>query len=168
MDFFLERALTAFLVVFCPLLSIFDLPGNSLLLLSAFGFAFWNEGAYFNGRLLSAMVLVYVLGECWEFVVGLFGIKKEKVSWLAVVLIGGGGFAGTIMGTMAVPILGSVVGGIAGAAATAFVYEFIRTGMQADAAHLAWAAAKMKFLAVIGKIAAGITLAVLLVKLVYF
>ena len=168
MDFFVERTLALFVAVLCPLLTIFDLPGNSILLLTGLGFAFYNESAFFSGRLLSAMVLVYLLGEAWEFCVSLFGIKKEKVSWLAVLLIGMGGFAGTLMGTTILPILGSILGGVVGASATAFLYELARTGMQKNAAHLAWEAAKMRFFAILGKICSGIALAALLIKQVYF
>ena len=168
MDFLVERTLALFLAVLCPLLTIFDMPGNSILLLTGFGFAFFDENMYFNGRVLSAMVLVYVLGEAWEFCVSLFGIKKEKISWWAVLLIGLGGFVGTLAGTTVLPILGSIIGGVIGASATAFLYELARTGMQKNAAHLAWEAAKMRFLAVLGKICAGIALAALLLEQVCF
>lgn len=168
MEYLVERAIVGFLALLCPILTIFDLPGNSILLLTGFAMAFFDETMYFNGRLLSAMVLVYALGEAWEFCVSLFGIKKEKVSWWAVFLIGLGGFGGTLLGTAVFPILGSILGGILGASATAFLYELARTGLQKNAAHLAWEAAKMRFLAVLGKICAGIALAALLIQLVYF
>ena len=168
MEFLVERTVAAFIALLCPLLTMFDLPGNSILLLTGLAFAFFDEAMYFNGRLLSAMVLVYLVGEAWEFCVSLFGIKKEKVSWFAVFLIGIGGFVGTIMGTTVLPILGSIIGGVIGASATAFLYELLRTGMQTDAAHLAWEAAKMRFLAILGKISAGMALAALLIKLVFF
>lgn len=168
MDFVVERALAAFVALLGPLLTIFDLPGNTLLLLTGLGFAFFNENIYFSGRLLSAMILIYALGEAWEFCVSLFGIKKQKVSWLAVFIIGAGGFIGTVLGTALLPVLGSIIGGMMGAAAMAFMYELARTGIRSDALHLAWEAAKMRFLALIGKLAAGIALAALLVKQVFF
>lgn len=168
MDFVVERALAAFVAVLGPLLTIFDLPGNTLLLLTGLGFAFFYENIYFSGRLLSAMILIYALGEAWEFCVSLFGIKRQKVSWLAVLLIGAGGFVGTVLGTAVLPILGSIIGGMIGSAVMAFVYELARTGMRGDALHLAWEAAKMRFFALIGKLAAGIALAALLVKQVFF
>ena len=168
MEFLVERVFAGLLAVLCPLLTIFDLPGNSILLLSGLGFAFFDEAMYFNGRILSAMVLIYLLGEAWEFCVSLFGIRKEKVSWFAVFLIAIGGFVGTIMGTTVVPVLGSIIGGIMGASITAFLYELARTGIKENALHLAWEAAKMRFLAILGKLSAGIALAALLIKQVYF
>lgn len=168
MELLVERTFAIFIAISGPILTIFDLPGNTLLLLTSLMFAFFDEVLYFNGRLLSAMVLIYALGEFWEFCVGLFGIKSSKVSWFAVIFIALGSFAGTLLGTLIFPILGSLLGGMAGAFAAAFAYELARTGISADAMHLAWTAAKMRFLAIMGKLAAGIALAALLLKQVVF
>lgn len=162
----LEWIIAAFVAFLGPILTIFDLPGNSLMLLTGLGFAFYDEALYFNGRLLSAMVLIYAFGECWEFCVSLFGIKREKVSWLAVFLIGLGGFVGTIIGTGAFPILGSFIGGLVGAFVAAFVYEYMRSGIRSNAWNLAVKAARVRFLALIGKLASGFALAILLIKMV--
>ena len=167
MQLFLEWLVAGIIVVLGPLLTIFDLPGNSLMMLTSLGFAFYDEAKYFDMRLLSAMVLIYVLGEAWEFCVSLFGIKRYKVPWVAVLFIGIGGFFGTLIGTGFFPILGSFVGGVCGAFVTAFIYEYLRSGMRQDAWHLAWEAVKMRFLALIGKMCAGIALAILLVKQIY-
>ena len=167
MQLFLEWLVAGIIVVLGPMLTIFDLPGNSLMMLTSLGFAFYDEAKYFDMRLLSAMVLIYVLGEAWEFCVSLFGIKRYKVPWVAVLLIGVGGFFGTLIGTGFFPILGSFVGGVCGAFVTAFIYEYLRSGMRQDAWHLAWETAKMRFLALIGKMCAGIALAILLVKQIY-
>ncbi len=168
MEFMLERSLAICVAILGPILTMFDLSGNTILLLTGLGFAFYDEAMYFNGRLLSAMVLIYVLGECWEFCVELFGIRRQKVSWFAVLLIGAGGFVGTIIGTGFFPVFGSILGGVAGAFVTAFLYELAHTGLRARAWHLALEAAKVQFLALIGKLAAGIALALLLLKQVIF
>ncbi len=168
MDFFAEKAVAALVALIGPLLTMFDLSGNTLLLLTGLGFAFFNENMYFSGRLLSAMILVYAIGEAWEFCVSLFGIKRQKVSWAAVFLIGVGGFIGTVLGTAVLPVFGSLLGGMAGSAFMAFIYELARTGMRSGALHLAWEAAKMRFFALIGKLAAAIALSALLLKQVFF
>ncbi|MBQ8690902.1 MAG: DUF456 domain-containing protein [Phascolarctobacterium sp.] len=167
MQLFLEWLVAGIIVVLGPMLTIFDLPGNSMMMLTSLGFAFYDEAKYFDMRLLSAMVLIYVLGEAWEFCVSLFGIKRYKVPWVAVLFIGIGGFFGTLIGTGFFPILGSFVGGVCGAFVTAFIYEYLRSGMRQDAWHLAWETAKMRFLALIGKMCAGIALAILLVKQIF-
>lgn len=168
MEIIIEKVIVVLIVILGPLLTIFDMPGNTLILFTSLGFAFFDENLFFNGKILSAMILIYLLGECWEFCVELFGIKKEKVSWPAVVLIGLGGFVGTVLGTAVFPVFGSIIGGMIGAFVVAFIYELAHTGISSKAFHLAWQAAKMRFLALIGKMAAGIALAALLVKQVMF
>ncbi len=168
MDFMLEKTLALVIAVIAPFLTLLDLSGNTILLFTSIGFAFYDESMYFSGRLLSAMVLIYVLGELWEFVVSLFGIRREKASWLACLLVGFGAFIGTLMGTGVFPIFGSIIGGMCGAFVTAYVYELAHTGVQQNAMHLAFVAAKMQFLSMIGKMAAGIAMAVLLIKQVFF
>lgn len=168
MEFIIEKVIVVLIVILGPLLTIFDMPGNTLILFTSLGFAFFDENLFFNGKILSAMILIYLLGECWEFCVELFGIKKEKVSWSAVFLIGLGGFVGTVLGTAVFPVFGSIIGGMIGAFVVAFIYELAHKGISSKAFHLAWQAAKMRFLALIGKMAAGIALAALLVKQVMF
>ena len=168
MEIIIEKVIVVLIVILGPLLTIFDMPGNTLILFTSLGFAFFDENLFFNGKILSAMILIYLLGECWEFCVELFGIKKEKVSWSAVFLIGLGGFVGTVLGTAVFPVFGSIIGGMIGAFVVAFIYELAHTGISSKAFHLAWQAAKMCFLALIGKMAAGIALAALLVKQVMF
>ena len=167
MEYLVEWTIAGIIVVLGPVLTIFDLPGNTLMMLTGIGFAFFDSRMYMDARLLSGMFCVYVLGECWEATVSLFGIKRKQVSWWAVVLIALGGFIGTILGTGIMPVFGSFAGGLAGAFTAAFAYEYLRTGRGQDAASLAWEAAKMRFLALIGKLVAGLALAIMLVKLVY-
>ena len=87
MEFLVEWAFGALIVVVGPLLTLLDLPGNTIMLAAGIGYAFFDEARYFDGRLLSALVLVYAFGEIWEFIVSFFGIRRHKVSWGAVFLI---------------------------------------------------------------------------------
>ena len=59
MELLVERTFAICVAILGPVLTIFDLPGNTLLLLTSLVFAFFDEVLYFNGRLLSAMVLIY-------------------------------------------------------------------------------------------------------------
>lgn len=86
MEFLVEWAFGALIVVVGPLLTLLDLPGNTIMLAAGIGYAFFDEARYFDGRLLSALVLVYAFGEIWEFIVSFFGIRRHKVSWGAVFL----------------------------------------------------------------------------------
>lgn len=149
------------------LLTIFDLPGNTFMLLTTFAFAFFTEHAVGLPYLMIVLV-VYLLGEIWEAGMSFFGIKKEKVSWAAVFFIGIGGFIGTALGTGIFPVLGSFLGGCIGAYIAAFLYTFLECGGKAQALHIAWQAAKVRFLAMLGKITAGCALAVNLIYMVVF
>ena len=52
MEFLVERTIVGLLAIICPLLTMFDLPGNSILLLTGFGMAFFDENMYFPNTLM--------------------------------------------------------------------------------------------------------------------
>lgn len=164
MEFLVEWAFGALIVVVGPLLTLLDLPGNTIMLAAGIGYAFFDEARYFDGRLLSALVLVYAFGEIWEFIVSFFGIRRHKVSWGAVFLIAVGTFIGAVIGTGFFPVLGSVLGGAVGSYIVAFGYEFMRTR---NAFALAWKAAQTQFVAMLGKIVASFAMALLLFKQIF-
>lgn len=153
--------LAIFISLLGPLLTIFDLPGNTIMMISRVAFAIFDE-RYLDIKSIAIAAAIYVAGESWEFFVSLFGIKKEKVSWGAVFLIALGGFIGACVGTGFFPILGSFIGGLVGAAAAAFLYEYHRSNDAANARSLAWKTAKVRFLAMSGKLAAAFCLAYML------
>lgn len=146
-------------------LTVFDLPGNTMMLIATFAFAFFTDRQVEIPYLLFVL-LVYLLGEIWEAGMSLFGIKKEKVSWGAVFFIGIGGFIGTVIGTGVFPLLGSFIGGCIGAYLAAFTYTYLNCGSRENAFYIAWQAAKVRFLAMLGKITAAFVLAVSLVYMV--
>lgn len=148
-------------------LTIFDLPGNTFMLLSTYAFALLTEHNVSVNYLLM-ITLIYLAGELWESGMSFFGIKKEKVSWFTVFIIAIGGFIGTAFGTGVFPILGSFVGGLIGAFLAAFAYTYFKTGNRENATYIAWQAAKVRCLAMLGKLTAGFALAILLVHLVVF
>ena len=150
MEFLVEWAFGALIVVVGPLLTLLDLPGNTIML-----------------ALLSALVLVYAFGEIWEFIVSFFGIRRHKVSWGAVFLIAVGTFIGAVIGTGFFPVLGSVLGGAVGSYIVAFGYEFMRTRNKENAFALAWKAAQTQFVAMLGKIVASFAMALLLFKQIF-
>ena len=153
--------LAVLLALLGPLLTIFDLPGNTMMMIARVSFAILDE-RYMDLNSLAIAAVIYVAGESWEFFVSLFGIKKEKVSWGAVFLIALGGFIGACIGTGILPILGSFLGGLAGAAAAAFLYEYNHSRNIENAKGLAWKAAKVRFLAMSGKLAASFCLSYML------
>ena len=167
MEFLVEWAFGALIVVVGPLLTLLDLPGNTIMLAAGIGYAFFDEARYFDGRLLSALVLVYAFGEIWEFIVSFFGIRRHKVSWGAGFLIAVGTLIGAVIGTGFFPVLGSVLGGAVGSYIVAFGYEFMRTRNKENAFALAWKAAQTQFVAMLGKIVASFAMALLLFKQIF-
>lgn len=115
--FMLEWLAAVVLILIAVAMSLFDLPGNTLMVGCCLGFAFYDPAKYFDIRIISAVILIYALGEIWEFVLSFFGIKRQvrSISWWGVFLIGCGTFVGTVMGTTAFPVAGSVIGGAIGA-----------------------------------------------------
>ncbi|MEE3380764.1 MAG: DUF456 family protein [Succiniclasticum sp.] len=166
--YMLEALLAAVCIVAGLLLAFFGLGGNTLLVLTGLGFAFFDSGRFFDARLVAAIILVYALGELWEFTVSFFGIKTERVPWWGVFLIGCGTLTGSLLGTMALPVFGSLLGGAAGSFLMAYAYEYHRTRDCKNCGTLAWEAAKMQFMAMLGKWVAAIALAILVAKLIFF
>lgn len=158
------------LILFAFAMALFDLPGNTVMVLSGLGFAFYDPAKYFDIRLISAMILVYAMGEIWEFALSFFGIKKKvkNISWWAVLFIGCGTFVGTLLGTVSFPVAGSVLGGATGAFVAAYLYEYMQSRSVQSAGALAWQAAKMQFMAMLGKLVATFVLAILLAKQIFF
>ena len=104
--YLLEWLAAICLILIAVAMALFDLPGNTLMIGCCLGFAFYDPSKYFDIRIISAAILIYALGEIWEFVLSFFGIKRKvkDISWWGVFLIGCGTFAGTIMGTTTFPV----------------------------------------------------------------
>ncbi|MDY6291453.1 MAG: DUF456 family protein [Succiniclasticum sp.] len=169
-SYMLEWLAAVALILVAVAMSLFDLPGNTLMVGSSLGFAFYDPSKYFDIRIISAVILIYALGEIWEFVLSFFGIKRQArdISWWGVLFIGCGTFVGTVMGTTAFPVAGSVFGGAIGAFVMAYLYEYLRSHNMQHAGMLAWQAAKMQFVAMLGKLVATFVLAILLAKQIFF
>ena len=151
--YMLEWLAAICLILVAVAMSLFDLPGNTLMVGCCLGFAFYDPSKYF-----------------WEFVLSFFGIKKQvkSISWWGVFLIGCGTFAGTVMGATTFPVAGSVIGGAIGAFVMAYLYEYMRSHNMQHAGALAWQAAKMQFVAMLGKLVATFALAILLARQIFF
>ena len=168
--YMLEWLAAIFLILLAVAMALFDLPGNTLMVGCCLGFAFYDPSKYFDIRIISAVILIYALGEIWEFVLSFFGIKRQAkdISWWGVFLIGCGTFVGTILGTTVFPASWCGIGGAIGAFAMAYLYEYLRSHNMQHAGLLAWQAAKMQFVAMLGKLVATFVLAILLAKQIFF
>lgn len=156
------------IILACLFLTFIDFCGNFLLLGTAVVYAFLENFRHFDEGFLLTLFVIFALGEFWEFFMSFFGIKKEHVSWLTVFLIGIGTLVGAVFGTMVLPLFGSLVGGAGGAFLVAYVVEYSRTNNGNDAWSLALTAFKMQFLAMLGKIVAGVVMACLMVSRLFW
>lgn len=99
-----EALLAAFGIAIGLALAFFGLGGNTFLVLLGLGLAFFDSERFFDARLVASLILVYALGEVWEFAVSFFGIKTERIPWWGVFLIGCGTLTGGLLGTMFLPV----------------------------------------------------------------
>lgn len=168
MEFFVEWAFGALIIVLGPLLTLLDLPGNTVMLAAGIGYAFFDEARYFDGRLLSALVLVYAFGEIWEFIVSFFWYTPTQgivgcgifdccwhFYWL---LLSAQAFSRCWVLFWVVPLVHiwwPLATNICGPAAKTMLFE------------LAWKAAKTQFVAMLGKIVASFAMALLLLKQIF-
>ena len=166
--YFWEALLAALGIAVGLVLAFFSLGGNTLLVLLGLGFSFFDGERFFDARLITALILVYALGELWEFAVSFFGIKTERVPWWGVFLIGCGTLTGGLLGTMYLSVFGSLLGAAAGSFLMAYAYEYHRTRDAKNCSVLAWQAAKMQCIAMLGKWVAAIVLAILVAKMIFF
>ena len=144
------------------------LPGNTLLLMLFVIYAFLGNFAELTLNNLAVIASLYLLGELWEFVVGYLGIKKEKITWCSVIIIGIGTFLGALGGTIVLPILGSIVGASIGSFVTAFFVEYLGGSGQERAFRVAWVATKNHFLAFVGKLIFGYTIFIMFIYVLFF
>lgn len=163
MEHIFSNILLYLLVLVCLFFTFLNLMGNVGLLLTGLIFALFDGFTRFNEDFLLYFFIVFAIGELWEFFVSLFGIKRKNISWIMVFFIGIGALLGAIIGTGVFPVLGSVLGGAIGAGLTAYTIEYMKNRSRVDAANLAFLAFKTQLLAVLGKITAGVIMAVMLI-----
>lgn len=165
----MEQFLIAIFVIFvCALginMTIFDLPGNSLLMIMIAIMAFATTYTVDN-MLVAAALALFIFGEVWDFFIQFYGIKREKVSWFAFIGIFLGGLIGTTVGTSVVPVVGSFIGGCLGSFLAAFFFIYMTSKDKEHALQVAITAVKTRFFALSGKILVAILLSGILVYIV--
>jgi len=144
-------------------LSCLSLSGTWLVLLAA-GVASWQCWPEFPGIGTLVLFLVLCIGvEVVEAVAGLWGVDRRNGSkaagWAAV----GGGFLGMFLGGafIPVPIIGSLLGMLAGCFGCAFLVEYSKIKKADHAAHVATGAVLARIGVLFLKV--GTTLAMILV-----
>lgn len=140
-------------------LVLFGLPGNWLIVISTWLFAWWrwDEGIFSIYTLVAISVLA-VVGELFEFFGGMHGAKRAGASWPGSIGALAGAIMGAILGTFLIPILflGTLLGACIGAGLGAWALEFSRGKKMEQSVRYAVGAGLGEFLGITSKFALGI------------
>ena len=107
-------------------LTFFALPGNWLVVISTFAFAWWRgDDGVFSTFTLILITILACLGEIIEFFAGIGGAKKAGASWRGSVGAILGMIVGAIVGTVVIPLpfIGTLFGACCGAGVGAWALE---------------------------------------------
>jgi len=111
----------------CWLVSVLlTVPGNWLMVLTTFAFAWWKWDAHLFGvPVLVLIAVLAVIGEMIEFFAGAGGAKKAGASWIGALAAIGGAVFGALFGTFMIPIpvAGTMLGACLGAGAAVWSVE---------------------------------------------
>ena len=138
-----------------PLLSLLSLPGTWLLLTLAGLAEWWTEPRLFSGTTIVSVLVLAALGELWEFAASSVRARRAGAGRRGSIGALAGGIAGAILGTVLipVPIVGTLVGGGAGAFALSALLERSGGTPLTGAMRVGRAAAAGQLMGLAGKLA---------------
>ena len=119
---------------------IFGLPGNFIVLIDTILYGWYGGFSEITFRVIVALVLLSLLGELLEFLIGITGLKKYKSSNKAIVGSIVGGIVGAIWGAPFLLGIGSIIGAFIGAFAGAFLVELLDRKGASQAIQSGWGA----------------------------
>lgn len=105
---------------------VFGLPGNFIILADSVLYGWYGGFREITLKVIIVLVILSVLGEIFEFALGVIGAKKHRASKGAIAGSIAGGIIGGICGAPFLLGIGSVLGAFLGAFAGAFLVEFFR------------------------------------------
>lgn len=115
------------IVAFLGLASLLlGLPGNFIILADSVLYGWYKGFNEITTKVIIVLAVLAVLGELLELLLGVFGAKKERASWSAIVGSIVGGIAGAILGAPFLFGIGSVIGAFSGAFTGAFLVEILK------------------------------------------
>jgi uncharacterized protein len=119
---------TLFLIVaLAGLISlIFGLPGNFIILADSVLYGWYGGFREITIKIIIVLILLAILGEIFEFALGVLGAKKHRARKSAIAGSIAGGIVGGICGAPFLFGIGSILGAFLGAFAGAFLVEFFR------------------------------------------
>lgn len=105
---------------------IFGFPGNFIILADSVLYGWYGGFREITLKIVMVLVLLAILGEIFEFALGVVGAKRHRASKRAIAGSIAGGIVGGICGAPFLFGIGSVLGAFLGAFAGAFLVEFFR------------------------------------------
>lgn len=105
---------------------IFGLPGNFIILADSVLYSWYGGFREITLKVIIVLILLAILGETFEFLIGVLGAKKHRASKVAIGGSIAGGVVGAICGAPFLFGIGSILGAFMGAFAGAFLVEFFR------------------------------------------
>lgn len=149
------------LVLFLFLLStLFGLPGNLLVLLSAIAIGYYEGFLRIDWVFIAYLTGAWLLGEAGEFFASAIGAKKAKASRRAIVVSYIGAFVGMLAGTAVLPIIGTLAGSLCGAFLAGYWAELHQTGNGLQARKVAVHVVLGQLFGLVFKLAIGLAMAV--------
>lgn len=113
----------------CWLLTVlFMVPGNWLMVISTYLFAWWQwDRGIFGWPVLAAITILALIAELIEFFAGAGGAKKAGAGWLGAIAAIGGALFGALTGTVMIPVplFGTLLGACLGAGLFTWLIERI-------------------------------------------
>jgi len=109
-------------------LTFFALPGNWLIVISAWGFELWRPETVFSTTTLVFITVLALIGELIEFIGGMGGAKKAGAGLRGTLGALLGAILGAILGTILLPIpfAGTFAGACIGAGIGTWCFELTR------------------------------------------
>lgn len=142
-------------------LSCLSISGTWLVVAAALLAAALSGSAFPGWGTLVLFVLLAVAVEVLENVAGFWGVKRRGGSGLAGFMALAGGLLGLVLGTwIPVPVVGSLLGMLAGSFALVFAVERHRLQKDRPAAHVAWGAVMARVSVIFLKV--GVTLGMII------
>ena len=150
-------------------LILLGLPGTWLMIATAALVEWWTADTLFHMATLGVAMGLGALGELIEFLASAGGAKRAGATKFGALGALVGGITGAILGTIfiPVPLLGSLAGGAMGAFAGSAMLERGGGKELRDAMHVGRGAAVGHVLGMLGKLAMGVGVWVLLTVAVF-
>jgi len=119
---------------------IFGFPGNFIILADSVFYGWYGDFKSISFQVLIVLILLAVLGEVIEFLLGIIGSKRHKSSNSAIVGSIVGGIIGVILGVPFLFGVGALLGAFLGAFVGAFLVELIKTKHVNQSMQSGWGA----------------------------